>query len=270
MTLRTKLQLFSVFIAGYLVAWGARAQVNVRDSTVRFWQAALVGQGFQPMGHWSARYPFLGCIGVEAGYKFRSGVSLATGAGYLLSESARYPELLNQLALTRSFTDAQGNTQTFQGIIDGNGELTNLGIAMQGIMVPLRIGYTINALRFGGSNPNCGVLVQASGLWTRHWLRFQVQSDKLPMLTGDYARGYDRLTEGLGGSLALGYRHYGNSRGFNISVLAEAGLLTSRNLRRFDYATRTADTAPHLDAFVGFRIEWILPLYKTLSSTYYY
>jgi len=94
--------------------------------------------------------------------------------------------------------------------------------------------------------------------------RIRIQKDPasfVPQLEGDYSKGYDRLTSGLGVTSFLGYRYLSSNRriNFSLSLYSILGFTDLQRSYQFDLKGKPA-TNP-IDFLTGVKFSWILPFY---------
>ncbi len=94
----------------------------------------------------------------------------------------------------------------------------------------------------------------------QHKIRIQDDSRTITQLTGDYIKGYDRLTNGLALSQFIGYQYISNNKRANFYGGFEITEAFTSSKRAWDWDTNSADTKKRLDLLYGLKIGWILPL----------
>lgn len=94
----------------------------------------------------------------------------------------------------------------------------------------------------------------------QHRIRIEDRSGGLPQLAGDYAKGYDRLTNGFSLTEFIGYQHFGEDGLINFFAGLEFTQGWTRNRRSWDYYTNSALDAPRFDMLLGVRVGWSLVL----------
>ena len=120
-------------------------------------------------------------------------------------------------------------------------------------------------------NPNSGIIIKAGVGYIQHWIRIRINEDKtIPSFEGDYAKGYDRLSSGLAISEFIGYLYMGNTRVLNFFVGFEFMQSWTTNRREVNFDTGMKDDGNRFDALNGFKIGWIIPIYKRTPKEYYY
>ena len=95
----------------------------------------------------------------------------------------------------------------------------------------------------------------------QHKIRLQDNSNSVVQITGDYAKGYDRLTGGLALSQFIGWQHLSNNRRSNwyIGFALSQGFTQSR--RSWDYSEMRKLDERRTDLQFGIRAGWTLPIY---------
>ena len=86
----------------------------------------------------------------------------------------------------------------------------------------------------------------------------------------DYNYGYDRLTRGIGLNQSLGYMFIGDSRIWNFYGGLDFSQSWSKNVRDVNFDTRMKDDTQHFDLYFGFKIAWVIPIYRSAPADFYY
>ena len=111
-------------------------------------------------------------------------------------------------------------------------------------------------------NPNlCGLRTSFGIGFLQHKIRIQDDSRTVSQLTGDYAKGYDRLTNGISLQQFVGYQYISQNRRINFFGGLEFFEAFTQNQRTWNWDTRQADKTKRLDVLTGLKIGWILPFY---------
>jgi hypothetical protein len=103
-----------------------------------------------------------------------------------------------------------------------------------------------------------------------HRMDVVVQDNTALQVSEDYGKGYDRLTTGVGLNQFIGYMYLGDSRIWNFYAGLDFSQAWTKNRRDMNFDTREKDNSQHFDTFFGFKVGWVIPLYKRASTTYYY
>ena len=111
--------------------------------------------------------------------------------------------------------------------------------------------------------------MQAGLGYVQHRMFVGVQDNTALQLTGDYKKGYDRLTSGFGLTESIGYFFLGDSRMWNFYAGFEFSQAWTRNRRDMDFDTRQKDDSQKLDLFYGIKIGWVIPMYRRAPQQYF-
>ena len=166
--------------------------------------------------------------------------------------------------------DVLQGLRTAEGIIIGNDRApAEIGLRQRGFYAGLHLGKVI---ALSPVNPRSGLRIQLGAGLLQHKIR--VQKDPLravPQTAGDYAKGYDRLSNGLALQQFIGYHIMSNDGRINFYGGFEFSQAFTRNRRDFDFATLQVDQAERFDTLWGLRVGWILPFYlgKSASEIFY-
>jgi hypothetical protein len=104
----------------------------------------------------------------------------------------------------------------------------------------------------------------------RHRIRVQDDSRTVTQITGDYAKGYDRLTGGLALQQFIGWQHLGSQRRSNWMLGLEFNQGFTNTLRDWDFTERRKLDGSRLDLRFGIRAAWTLPFYQKKASEIFY
>ena len=253
MTMMTRILCFSLLLG--LAGSVARAQNGLENQG----NALLLNFGFgvqQPGGDLADRF------GISNGVE--------VGADYILDPSNWFFGLEGQYFFgTDVKEDVLAPLRTTEGFIIANDRNpANVQLRERGYYLGARVGKLIG---LSSTNPRAGLRVHLGAGLLQHKIR--VQDDpirEVSQLTGDYLKGYDRLTNGLALHQFLGYQLLGKDGGINLIAGLEFFQGFTQNRRSFNYDTRQADTAQRVDLMMGIRFSWILPFYRTNAEDIYY
>lgn len=104
----------------------------------------------------------------------------------------------------------------------------------------------------------------------RHWIRIQDDNTSVTQLTGDYKKGYDRLTGGLALNQFVGWQHLAGNRRSNFLIGLEFNEGFTNTLRDWDFNDMRKLDESRLDIRIGFRVAWTLPFYQGGAEDIYY
>ena len=130
-------------------------------------------------------------------------------------------------------------------------------------------GGTVGKLFTFGEKRSGIRLTFGAGL-LRHWIRIQDDNSSVTQLTGDYKKGYDRLTGGLALSQFIGWQSLAADRRSNWLIGLEFNEGFTNTLRDWDFNERRKLDESRLDIRIGLRVAWTLPFYQGKSEEIYY
>lgn len=152
------------------------------------------------------------------------------------------------------------NLRTLDGFVIGNDRnYANIELRERGFYIGGLVGKLFS---LSSKNPRSGIrLTVGSGL-LQHKIRLQDDPDRVVApVSGDYAKGYDKLTNGLAFNEFIGYQMLSRNRRVNFYIGLELTQAFTQNRRSLDYDTRTKNDTKRKDFLYGLKIGWTLPLY---------
>lgn len=232
------------------------AQVNVRDSTI-YTPLVYAGYGFNFVGgDYADMYGNSSTLGAGIGFKTRSNIFFGIEYDYLWGGTVKQGDEIIKEILT---SDGQ--------LISQGGEYAIFQYMLRGHLLFGKVGKLFPVF---SPNPNSGIQVLLGAGYVQHRMYISVQDNNALQVDGDYKRGYDRLHDGIGLSQSIGYLFLGDSRIWNFYGGLEFKQAWTKNRRDVDFDTRVKDDASKLDLFFGFKIYWVIPLYRRAPTGFYY
>jgi hypothetical protein len=153
-------------------------------------------------------------------------------------------------------------------VIDNSGFPADLRISERGWNSYLVVGRVFP--KVFGYNPNSGLMINLGFGYMQHKIKLYDAQQQIAAVKGDLSKGYDRLTGGPALHQFIGYLFLSESRLINFVAGFEFYEAFTQSYRVYNYDTGKADTKQRLDGLVGFRIAWILPLYKKAPKEFYF
>lgn len=163
--------------------------------------------------------------------------------------------------------DPLKNIRTPEGDIIGIDQgIASLVLRERGFYIGTNIGklITFDAVK------RSGLRVTAGAGWLQHWIRLQDDQQTVPLVSGNYKKGYDRLTGGLALNEYIGWQKMSTSRRVNWYIGLEMNQGFTTTMRDYDFAERRKLTGRRLDLRFGIRAGWILPFYQRKPEDIYY
>ena len=149
--------------------------------------------------------------------------------------------------------------------IGSDGKLTNAQLYERGFHLRAVVG---KIFPLGKVNPNSGLFVKGGAGYLQHKIRIEIPGNTVPQLSDEYKKGYDHMCNGFALTASAGYLYIGKKRLVNFFGVAEFTRAWTQG-RRFDFNTMQLDNAKRSDMLYGFRVGWIIPLYKRSPEKFY-
>lgn len=195
-------------------------------------------------------------VGPAIFYKTRSNWIIGAKSDFILGNKIEEDGFLSNL---------NNQDQTF---ITAAGFRRNIETYERGYTVGLQLGRIIN---FSKKNPDNGLMLVTSAGFIQHKIHIVTRNaGEIPQLSGDYKKGYDRLTNGIYLEQFAGYTYFANNGlvNFHIGVDILAGFTQGRRDYLFD--VQKAGTDKRLDILFGIRGGWFIPIFKRKSEEFYF
>lgn len=171
-----------------------------------------------------------------------------------------------------------------EGVLDSirlpDAPQANQVVGSDGLLSDVRVtgrGYTLFAsagrvwpVRLPGAGANAGLFTAVGAGFWQHKINFEDVARSATQLSGDYVKGYDRLTNGPALTERVGYLYLSAKRRINFFVNLEATQGFTQSRRAWDFSTERRDTRQRLDLQLGVRAGWLFAVYKKLPNEYYY
>ncbi len=210
--------------------------------------------GQLPYGDLKDRFGFNLSVGGNFLFKFRNNWLLGAEGSYFFGDNVN-EDVLSQMKNADGF------------VIDNDGFPADLRVTERGFNVYLVAGKVFKKL---GHNPNSGLITNFGLGYLQHKINLYDAGQKIAAIKGDLQNGYDRLSGGFSMHQFIGYLFLSGNRLVNFIAGFEFYEAFTKSYRGFNYDTAKADTKDRFDILIGFRIGWVLPLYKKGPKEFYY
>lgn len=143
------------------------------------------------------------------------------------------------------------------GIIGNDRQFATVSLRERGFQSQLYLGKIFQVVRghfSSGIKSTIGLGI------LQHKIRVQDDSRSVTELTGDYLKGYDRLTNGLSIMAFLGYQHLDKNRRLNVLAGFDFSYAFTQNRRDFDFVSMQKDEEKRVDILAGFKIGMMMPI----------
>lgn len=251
-----KLLSFFFILISILFTNQAVAQSNLRDSSILI-PSFSIHYAYQfSGGDLNSRFGNNHNIGGDFTLKLKNNIMLGVESSYLFGT-----DIKNQDQYFRHIRNDQGY------VIDGNGQYAEVHLYERGFNIYLFTGYQFNFL---SPNPNSGPFVQLGAGFLQHYIRIENTDNTAPQITGEYAKLYDRLSNGFSSTQTIGYRFMGNRNLANFHFGFEFTQAWTQSRRSYNADDMKRNTDKNFDLLFGIKVGWIIPLYGRAPKDFYY
>jgi len=146
------------------------------------------------------------------------------------------------------------------GLLFGDfGEPASVQLRQRGLHLGAYLG---RLFPLSAANRRAGIRITLGAGILQHRIRIQEDPQVfVSLLTDDYKKGYDRLTQGLALKQFVGYQYLSKNRRINFFAGLEFEQAFTTSRRDFDFDTMQKDERSRTDLLFGLRIGWTLPFY---------
>lgn len=237
-------------------AFKSYSQVNANDSAV-FAVIPYISYALQfPGGDVAERYGLNSTLGAGVFLKNKKNLIFSFDFNYIFGNQVKNADTILWMV---------ENSDGY--IIDGNGTYANYALYERGYSLNFRVGKIIRVL---SPTPNSGIMLMGGIGFLLHRMRIDNQNNTAPQISGDYAKGYDRMTGGLNLNQFIGYFYMGKSKILNFYGGFEFYQAFTKSRRDYVFDQMGKDDNSYVDLFFGFKIGWMIPIYKRSPDAYYY
>ena len=199
---------------------------------------------------------FMG-VGADLCLKSKSNWSFETGFNYYFSGKVKGTDSLFKMLINSSGS-----------IMDGDGQPAEIDVDHRMWSLRFTIGKTFPVSL---QQRNSGIQAKLGGGFTQRYVYIKNPDNRVAALSGEYKKGYDRLTGGLSLYQFLGYVHLSRTQYTCFYIGIEATESFSRRQREWDFSLMGKDERTFTDIYAGIKAGWIIPLYKKeYQDTYYF
>ncbi len=201
--------------------------------------------------------------------RFGNNISINFGAHYKTKRNYTFGFQIQNLSgdNIKDDDDILGDISTKYGPIDGGGQLAEVLLFERGMNTSLQVGKVFNVI---GPNPNSGIWLQFGAGYFWNKIKIENTDNRTLILTDEFIKGYDRLSEGFSINQSIGYLHLSDKKLLNFSVSFEIMEAFTSNKRKYSYKDMSVINEDYLDILYGIKFSWILPLYKKSETKYHY
>lgn len=251
-----KLLRSSLFFCLLFSVINLKSQVNVKDSLLNFTMVNVSASWNIPQADLAQRFGNFASAGIAGLRKSKKGWLWGGSAQFHFGNKVKERNMISGITVYDGF------------VVSSDGTLSDIQYLMRGFQGSLSFG---KILPFGGRNPNCGFYVLVNGGFIQHKIRFELErKTNVPSLTGEYKKGYDRMSNGWTASPSLGYLFLSNKRTINFFAQVDFNYASTVNRRSYNFDTGLPDERIRNESFFSFRFGWVLPIYRSAPADFFY
>lgn len=156
--------------------------------------------------------------------------------------------------------DVLAKLRTPEGLIYGNDKTpADIQLRQRGLYVGAKVGKILWTAQ---DEPRSGLKLSLGVGFLQHKIRIQDDpSRQVPQLSGEYKKGYDRLTNGWALTQFVGYQKLANDKRLNFFLGIESMQAFTAGRRSIHFDTGFAENSARLDLSFGVRVGWVLAIY---------
>jgi len=228
---------------------------TVPDSSINLNMFSFHVSGFVPGGDIAKRYGLNMGVGGSYWFKTKSNWMFSADFSYFSGNKFKEDSIL------------RGVQDEFGYFINTYGEQREVTYYERGYYGGLRVGKMFPVI---GPNKNSGILVTGSAGFLEYKTFFRQEENNIPVVTDDYAKMFDYLTNGFALNQFIGYLHLDDKQPLNFYAGFEFYQAWTRCRRDFLYNLQGPEKKNRFDMLFGIRVGWIFPVNKKATGTYYY
>jgi hypothetical protein len=232
-----------------------------KDSALAMHMVCFQFSGQVPGGDLAKRYGNNFDVGLSYFYKTRRNFLVGVDPHYFFSKNVKEDVLAPLKTPEGTITNSDGNFS----ILKLNERGWNITLSAGKIFSGAAAGTKKGKFKLS-PNPNSGIMLMLGAGYMQHKIHIFDEERKTPQVAGDYKKGYDRLSAGPVIKEFIGYTYFSNNRLSNFYFGFEFYQGFTKSMRTYDYDLGAADTNVRLDLLYGFRLGWMLPIYKRAES----
>ncbi|MCF8304629.1 MAG: hypothetical protein K9I94_15245 [Bacteroidales bacterium] len=241
---------------GVLFGNAIRAQKSSRDTSILIIGAHATYQYQFPGADLAQRYGNNSNIGAGIRMKTTNNWLFGAQGVYLFGDNIK-----NEDEILANISTSEGE------IITQAGTFANVIMNQQGFYFSGHIGKLFPV---SPENLNSGICFIAGGGYLQHRINIETRGESVHQISGDYEKGYDKLTGGPAISQFIGYMHFGKNNLLNFYAGLEFTQAWTHGMREYDFNMRRKYDDERYETLWGIKIGWIIPFYKREKQKYYY
>ena len=241
--------LFIAFLAGSLNAQ------TVADTSMNLHMFSFHLSGHLPGGDIAKRYGANMGVGGSYIFKTQNQWILAADITFISGSNFKEDSIFDELK------DEYGD------FVNIYGEIGEASFYERGFYTGVRAGRLFPVI---GPNQNSGFFATVSAGLLQYKTLIHQDGRDIPSIREEYAKGYDRLTNGFAISEFIGYQYLDSDEPINFYVGLEFHQAWTRNRRDYNFDIMGPEIGLRHDFLYGIRFGWVFPINKKATNTYYF
>ncbi|HRU68371.1 MAG TPA: hypothetical protein P5265_07760 [Bacteroidia bacterium] len=235
-------------------AYRSHSQVSIRDSAISM---HVIGFNYSfniPFKDMAVRFGNSSQLSVSYLFKTTANFYISPYFAYFFSGKVNDSFVLDAIKTGDGY------------LINNQGTLCPVAIEQRGFHSGIQLGYLYS---FNQPNLNSGIVFSAGPVFLQHKLSFDYSNGPVNQIEGEYRKGYDRLTNGIGLIQTIGFQRFGNKGlgNYHFSIYMVEAFTQSR--RDFDFYLQKKDDLKRKDFLLGFQLGFDIPIYRKTSPEFY-
>jgi len=201
----------------------------------------------------------------------RFGNNGAAGVNYLMLSRSNWFVMAEQVMIFSRVVREDNlfsNIATASGnLINSNGEFSKVRLGERGSCSSLRAG---KVFPLKPSRSRSGFFVSAGAGFFQHRIYIDDVGNLTPPLQGAYKKGYDRYSNGPAFVGSAGFLLVSRNKIVNGFAALDLIWGFTRSRRSWNFDTMSADTRARTDVLAGFRLGFMIRIYRRSTDKFYY
>ncbi|MBL7766593.1 MAG: hypothetical protein JNJ58_10895 [Chitinophagaceae bacterium] len=221
----------------------------------KIWSLDVIGAMDFPQADMAKRFGTSYRIGAAIKYKTQKNWIYGAKFEFITGNKMREDSLLSNLYTSQG------------GVIAQQGDVLQPGLFLRGYMAGLQVGKVFPVLN---ANANSGPMTLFSIGFMQYKINIFDKDNSFPQLRDEYKKGYDRLTNGIFIEDFLGYQYLATNKLINFYAGFNFVWGFTEGRRNYLMDVGHSDAGMRNDILIGFRMGWVVPIYKKVTEETYY
>ncbi len=239
-----------------LLCCGAAIAVKAADSSsVRLNIITAHFTANLPLGDLAKRFGFFNNGGIQYLHKTKSNFLIGARGLYTFGSNIKEPNALQNLGTITG------------GTINNNGIVGLLRVYQRGYYAGVDFGKIFITNK---KNANSGLFTLTSIGFVQHKIHIFDRENEYPQLSGNYIKGYDRLTQGWYVDEMLGYMYFSKNKKISLFGGLNFNYASTKGQRPWWFDVQKTGLDKRNDMNLGAVVGWMIPIYPRKVDQVYY